>query len=216
MTLPPLTPEQLALLLEVDGEVVPAGEAAELRALGEPLRAVVGGGVDVADDVMLALGLQSAVGGEIDVADDVMLALGLQSAVGGGVEVADDVMLSIGLQSAVGGGVDVVEPVMAAVRPIAVAPAPVAEATMPRWASLGGMGAIFSMAAAALFALQAGTVGVSPPPGLEAGAPEAMLALARVNDAEVEDVSTPENASVSVMQFGEGGPTIIFVQELEG
>jgi hypothetical protein len=43
-----------------------------------------------------------------------------------------------------------------------------------------------------------------------------MLALARVNDAEVEDVSTPENASVSVMQFGEGGPTIIFVQELEG
>lgn len=176
MTLPPLTPEQLALLLEVDGEVVPAGEAAELRALGEPLRAVVGGGVDVADDVMLALGLQSAVGGGVDVADAVM----------------------------------------AKVRPVEIAPAPVVESSMPRWASLGGMGAIFSMAAAALFALQAGTVGVSPPPGLEAGAPEAMLALARVNDAEVEDVSTPENASVSVMQFGEGGPTIIFVQELEG
>ena len=196
MRLSPLNPEQLAVILAVDGEVVPTGEAAELRALGEPLRAALGGGVDVADDVMLALGLQSAVGGGVDVADDVMLALGLQSAVGGGVDVADAVM--------------------AAVKPVGIAPGPVVESAMPRWASLGGMGAILSMAAAALFALQAGTVGMSPPPGLEAGAPEAMLALARVNDAEVEDVSTPENASVSVMQFGEGGPTIIFVQELEG
>ncbi len=216
MRLSPLNPEQLAVILEVDGEVVPTGEAAELRALGEPLRAALGGGVDVADDVMLALGLQSAVGGGVDVADDVMLALGLQSAVGGGVDVADDVMLALGLQSAVGGGVDVADAVMAAVKPVGIAPGPVVESAMPRWASLGGMGAILSMAAAALFALQAGTVGMSPPPGLEAGAPEAMLALARVNDAEVEDVSTPENASVSVMQFGEGGPTIIFVQELEG
>ncbi len=236
MNLSPLSPEQLALLLEVDGELPPGGEARELRALGEELRAALGGGVDVADDVMVSLALQSAVGGGVDVADDVMLSLALQSAVGGGVDVADDVMLSLALQSAVGGGVDVADDVMlslalqsavgggvdvadAVMASVAAQPTRVVlpvESAMPRWASLGGFGAVFAMAAAALFAIQSGAVGMAPPKVLEAEAPAAMMSLASFNDAEVEDITAMDNASVSVMQFSEGGPTIIFVQDMEG
>jgi hypothetical protein len=228
MTHLPLSPDELAFLLEVDGGSAGSPEAVAVRELGDQLRAAAGGGadvaddvmlalglnaavaggVDVADDVMLALGLNAAVAGGVDVADDVMLALGLNSAVAGGVDVADDVMLALGLNEAVGGGVDVAESVMAALRP--------AEQGMPRWASIGGMGALFAMAAAALFSIQAGSVGMAPPIELHAEAPAPMLMLASFNDAEVEDIVALDSASVSVMQFGEGGPTIIFVQDSEG
>jgi hypothetical protein len=230
MTPTSLTPDELALLLEVDGGAPVSAEARALHAIGHAIREATSGGVDVADDVMLSLALQSATSGRVDVADDVMLSLALQSATsggvdvaddvmlslalqsatGGGVDVADDVMLSLALQSATGGGVDVANDVMAEVRPLRTAP------TMPQWASLGGMGALFAMAAAALFFIQASSVGMVPPVELHAEAHLPRLTLASFNDAEVEDISAPDSAAVSVMQFSEGGPTIIFVQESEG
>ena len=192
MTPLPLNAAELALLLEVDGGSPVSPEALGLLAVGESLREAVGAGVDVADDVMFTIGLHSALGGGVDVADDVMFTIGLQSAVGGGVDVADDVMRAV------------------------AAEAPPAESEMPRWASLGGVAAIFAMAAAALFSIQAGSVGLAPPVELVAEAPAPVLTLARFNDAEVEDIVALEGASVSVMQFDEGGPTIIFVQDSEG
>ncbi len=217
----PLTSGELAFLHEVDGTGPASSEALALRALGASLRGAVGGGVDIADDVMLSVSLQSAVSGGVDVADDVMLSLALQGAlglgaVGGGVDVADDVMFTLGLQSAVSGGVDVADQVMAAVvsRPVlVVANAPSA---MPRWASLGGYGAAVAMAAALLFALLGGW-GESPAPvQIVAEAPAPSILLASFNEASVESLDTPDGATVSVMQYEEGGPTIIFVTEAEG
>lgn len=216
MSLPQLTPDELAFLHEVDGNGPASPEALALRELGASLRGSVGGGVDVADDVMLALFLQEAVGGGVDVADDVMLSLALQDAVGGGVDVADDVMFTLGLRGAVSGGVDVADQVMAAVgsRPVLVVGSP--PSAMPRWASLGGYGAAVAMAAALLFALLGGWGESAAPVQIVAEAPAPSILLASFNEASVESLDTPDGATVSVMQYEEGGPTIIFVTEAEG
>ncbi|MSQ01642.1 MAG: hypothetical protein EXR71_07085 [Myxococcales bacterium] len=201
-----LTPDELAFLHEVDGTGPARAEVLALRELGSSLRGAVCGGVDVADDVMLSVSLQDAVGAGVDVADDVMLSLAVLDAVGGGVDVADDVMFTLGLQGAVAGGVDVADAVMATIP----------RSTMPRWASLGGYGAAVAMAAALLFALQGGWGEPSAPVVVLAEAPAPSILLASFNEASVEALDTPDGASVSVMQYEEGGPTIIFVTEAEG
>lgn len=84
-------------------------------------------------------------------------------------------------------------------------------ARMPRWASLWVPLAGFAAAAALLFA-------VMPTPrgggGLvsELGA----FALSARNDAEVEQIEAAEDVVVQVMQFEDGGPTFILVDETPG
>ncbi len=185
------------------------------------LNDAVGGGVDVADDVMLAIALNDAVGGGVDVADDVMLAIALNDAVGGGIDVADDVMLAIALNDAVGGGVDVADDVMAEINPVAeiVQLRPAARTATPvlasRWSAAGGISVVFAMAAAVLFSI-ANTPRAYQPVEIAAEVKPESIQVASFNEAEIEDLNTPDNATVTVMQFDEGGPTIILVSDSEG
>ncbi len=114
--------------------------------------------------------------------------------------------------------VDVADAVLAAVAPAERTAAPaertVARRTasedtpgMPRWASLGGPLLAFAIAAAMLFAILPPT----PRPGGDAS-----VRLAEVNDAQIEEVSAPADVVVQVMQFEEGGPTFILVDDPSG
>ncbi|GDX81943.1 hypothetical protein LBMAG42_37540 [Deltaproteobacteria bacterium] len=224
-----------ALEMRLLGAAIREAQAAELATHAEidvaddvmlavAINAAVAGEIDVADDVMLAVALNAAVAGEIDVADDVMLAVALNAAVAGEIDVADDVMLAVALNAAVAGEIDVADDVMAAIRapaapvvvPIRAAAAPVAPAGggMPRWVSLGGLGAALAMAAAALFALNSPVV--TTPVELHQTVAEPAIVLTAFNEAEVEAIEAPDSTSVSVMQFDEGGPTIIFIADAEG
>lgn len=100
--------------------------------------------------------------------------------------------------------IDVAGAVMAAIEPAAV--------RMPRWASLGGPLLGFAMAAALLFAVLPMSSRLSPQPGNLAGL-QADLRLAAVNDALVEEISAPRDVVVQVMQFEDGGPTFILVDD---
>jgi len=215
----PLNPSELALLLAVDTPGAGAPEVEALRAVGVALRDATSGGVDVADDVMLSLALQGATSGGVDVADDVMLSLALQGATSGGVDVADDVMLSLALQGATSGGVDVADDVMQAIAPAAapvveLRPAVAVESAMPRWASLGGVAAFAALAAAILFTFVVPPSGVAPTVLTAEVAPS--IYVAAVNTAQVEDLSVADGAVVAVMQYEEGGPTVILVEDSEG
>jgi len=196
-----LTPAQLALLEETDGLRLASTEALALRALGVELRDALSGEVDVADDVMLAIALNDMVGGGVDVADDVMLAIALNDAVGGGVDMADEVM-------------DEIEPVgeVVQLRPAARASGP---AITSRWGAAGGIGVVFAMAAAVLFSIT-NTPRAYQPVEIAAEVKPESIQVASFNEAEIEDLNTADNATVTVMQFDEGGPTIILVSDSEG
>ena len=198
----PLTPSELALLLAVDTPGAGTPEVEALRAVGVVLRDATSGGVDVADDVMFTLALQGATSGGVDVADDVMFTLALQGATSGGVDVADDVMQAL---------VPVAAPVVE-LRP-AAAPAR-AESPMPRWVSLGGVAAFAALAAAVLFTFVVPPSGVAPAVLTAEVAPS--IYVAAVNTALVEDLSVADGAVVAVMQYEEGGPTVILVEDSEG
>ncbi|MBM4367627.1 MAG: hypothetical protein FJ102_15555 [Deltaproteobacteria bacterium] len=72
--------------------------------------------------------------------------------------------------------------------------------------------AALAMAAALLLAVFGPWSGKVPQAvTAEVGAP--MIALAQFNQAEVEDLVVADGAVAQVMQFEEGGPTIIFVEE---
>ncbi len=240
MTDRPLDPAELALVLATDGLGPEVPGADELRAVGMQLRVATTAQVDVADDVMLALALNEALAGRIDVADEVMLGVQLADTLATPVELADDIMLAIQLQAALAEvpgqpEIDVANDVMlavelnAALRPstsftgaVDVADAVMAQigeqaVAMPRWASLGVLGggaglAALAMAAALLLAVFGPWSGTAPQ-GVtaEIGAP--MLTLAQFNEAEVEDLVVADGSTAQVMQFEEGGPTIIFVEE---
>ncbi len=210
----PLDPTELALLLATDGLGPEVPGTAALRALGPQLREATVGPADVADDVMLAVALNEALAGRIDVAGEVMLGVSLAEALASPVDVADDVMLAVELNAAlapsnVDRAVDVADAVMAQIGEQA--------ATMPRWASLGVLGggvglAGLAMAAALLLAVFGPWSSDAPQVvTAEIGAP--MLTLAQFNQAEVEDLVVADGATAQVMQFEEGGPTIIFVEE---
>ncbi|MES2640115.1 MAG: hypothetical protein V4850_11550 [Myxococcota bacterium] len=104
--------------------------------------------------------------------------------------------------------IDVAGAVMAAVEPAVV--------RMPRWASLGGPLLGFAIAAALLFAV----LPESPPvmPDAEGQLAEVVraapdLRLATINDAQVEELTAARDVVVQVMQFEEGGPTFILVDD---
>jgi negative regulator of sigma E activity len=104
--------------------------------------------------------------------------------------------------------IDVAGAVMAAVEPVAV--------RMPRWASLGGPLLGFAMAAALLFAVLPESPPVAPDAEgqlaeLVRAAPD--LRLATINDAQVEELTAARDVVVQVMQFEEGGPTFILVDD---
>jgi negative regulator of sigma E activity len=101
--------------------------------------------------------------------------------------------------------IDIAGAVMAALEP--------AKVRMPRWASLGGPLIGFAVAAALLFAVlpQMPAVGPSLTAGIAGSISD--LRLAAVNDAQVEDISAPADVVVQVMQFEDGGPTFILVDE---
>jgi hypothetical protein len=118
------------------------------------------------------------------------------------VDVADAVMTEVAAASA---------PQMVDVVPIAAA------RSFPAWASLGApFAAVAALAAAFLLAVR-----VPAPTDVVAVAPQvdtlaAVEPLALANDAQVEELSTGEGAlTAQVMQFEDGGPTIIFIEEAE-
>jgi hypothetical protein len=118
------------------------------------------------------------------------------------VDVADAVMAEVGVEAA---------PPAAEVVPIGAA------RRFPAWASLGApFAAVAALAAAFLLAVR-----VPGPTDVVAAAPEvetlaAVEPLALANDAQVEELSTGEGTlTAQVMQFEDGGPTIIFIEEAE-
>lgn len=80
-------------------------------------------------------------------------------------------------------------------------------AKWPRWASLAVPLAGFAAAAAMLLAVLPSSL---PTQGLGS---LATFALAAVNDAQIEEIETAPDVTAQVMQFEEGGPTIILVEE---
>lgn len=98
--------------------------------------------------------------------------------------------------------IDVAGAVMAAVEP--------ARHRMPKWASLAGPIVAFAAAAAVLFAVVLPTTAPGP------STLTSSIRLATVNDAQVEEVTAGEDVVVQVMQFEEGGPTFILVDEPSG
>lgn len=192
--------------------------------LAVALNEALAGRIDVADEVMVGVQLADALATPVELADDIMLAIQLKDALAQApgqaeIDVADDVMLAVELNAALrppttqvgvaDRAVDVADAVMAQIGEQAVA--------MPRWASLGVLGggaglAALAMAAALLLAVFGPWSGTAPQ-GVtaEIGAP--MLTLAQFNEAEVEDLVVADGSTAQVMQFEEGGPTIIFVEE---
>jgi hypothetical protein len=93
-----------------------------------------------------------------------------------------------------------------------------ASSRFPMWASIGfPVAAVAALAAAAMIAvLVPGTAPVAPKPAPTSTAALAVSPIAVSNDARVEELSTGEAAvAAQVMQFEDGGPTIIFVEEAE-
>jgi hypothetical protein len=189
--------------------------------------------LDATDDIMLSIGVTEAVSpaAAIDVADDVMLSLGLVEAGLAAavapvapVDVADPgftdrVMTAVSINAAVRpsgaeAAVDLADAVMARIGEHVVSGAPL-PGGIPRWASLGAPVLVFAMAAALLLAVFYPTNSI-PTETLTAEAALPVLHLAQFNEAEVEDVTAADDATVQVMQFEEGAPTIIFVQEADG
>ncbi len=102
-------------------------------------------------------------------------------------------------------GIDVAAEVMAAVAP--------RERSMPRWVALGGPIVALAMAALVLLAV---VPNLAMPPGASSKASIAQFApfvMSAVNDAQVEDLETAHDVVAQVVQFDDGGPTFILVDE---
>lgn len=84
-------------------------------------------------------------------------------------------------------------------------------ARMPRWASLWVPLAGFAVAAALLFAVLP-----TPRSGSALVSDMGAFALSARNDADVEQIEAAEDVVVQVMQFEDGGPTFILVDETPG
>lgn len=102
--------------------------------------------------------------------------------------------------------VDVTGVVMAGVTP--------RERAMPRWLAVGGPIAALAMAAVVLLAV----VPNLTMPGVKVGGASlaqvaAPFIMASVNDAQVEDLETATDVVAQVVQFDDGGPTFILVDE---
>lgn len=101
---------------------------------------------------------------------------------------------------------DVTRGVMAGVTP--------RQRAMPRWLALGGPIAALAMAAIVLLAV----VPNLTMPGVKVGGASlaqvaAPFIMASVNDAQVEDLETAADVVAQVVQFDDGGPTFILVDE---
>lgn len=96
--------------------------------------------------------------------------------------------------------IDVATAVMAAIEP--------ARHRMPLWASLGApVVGVFAAAAAMLFVV----LNLPSSSGVKVTA--SILELGKVNDAQVEEITARNDSVVQVMQFEEGGPTFILVDD---
>lgn len=114
------------------------------------------------------------------------------------VDVTDAVMREIGAAD-VGTRTAEVVPL----RPVApIPPTTQRPRRAPTWLRYAGPAGMLAMAAAALFALLPGPSPESP-----------ALQLATVNDAQVEDIDVPADTVVQVMQFEDGGPTFILIED---
>lgn len=221
----------MALLAEEDAWAPLGGLFAE--ALGPAEVSAVA----VADDVMAALGASDeaawapigaqiaeavrAEAGTVDVWPAVAELVAAEPA--GWAPVSDALRVELVAEAP---AVDVVDAVMAAVSSAAPVPLPAqvgrprrASSRFPLWASIGfPVAAVAALAAAAMLAvLLPGASSVAPKAVVP---PSAVLAavspLAGANDARVEEISTGDAAvAAQVMQFEDGGPTIIFVEEAE-
>lgn len=186
-----------------DGEIAAAGRATVAsRLLRDPKAREA-----IADQAELGSALRDAIraDGEIDVWNAVAAKIGADpDHLDGWESVAADLREAI---SAVP-GVDIAASVMSR-----IAPAPRA---LPRWAALGVPAGMLAMAAAVLLTVMIAVPGAPtmtaqlPRPGL------ADLQLATENDAQVEDILTEVGRVAQVVQFEEGGPTFILIDDPEG
>lgn len=102
--------------------------------------------------------------------------------------------------------IDVAPQVLASVSPAA--------SRLPRWASLGAPLVSFALAALVLLAVVPALTPQVPAPSanlLAQALPAFQLSV--VNDAQVEDLETSKDVVAQVVQFDEGGPTFILVDE---
>ena len=102
--------------------------------------------------------------------------------------------------------VDITRGVMAGITP--------RERAMPRWLAIGGPVAALLMAAVVLLAV----VPSLTMPGVKVGGASlaqvaAPFIMASVNDAQVEDLETATDVVAQVVQFDDGGPTFILIDE---
>jgi len=191
-----------------DGETAPALRAATAGRLLRDAEARAA----LTAQAELGAELRSAVarGGELDVWNEVAAAIGADPHhVEGWEATASE------LRRAVAVPVDVAPAVMAAVDP--------ARRSLPRWASLGAPLGLMAAAAAALLAV----VFTGPVDGARVGGAlvttpavppvvVAELALAAVNDVQVEDIQTTGDMVAQVVQFDDGGPTFIILDDPDG
>lgn len=188
-----------AVRIEIDvADAVMAEVDADDGWLGEALRDATARPVDV------WAGVADAIGAERDAVhgwDEVAAPLRAAFAAIPKVDVADGVMAAITRGEAEVAHGEAVEILRAETR----GGAP----KMPLWASLGGPLLAFAAAAALLFT-------VLPPPGPPRPADGAAVQLATVNDAQVEEISAAQDVVVQVMQFEDGGPTFILVDDPSG
>ena len=88
------------------------------------------------------------------------------------------------------------------------------ERSMPRWASIGAPLLALAMAAMVLLAV---IPNLEMPAGKAGSASLAQVAapfvMSAVNDAQVEDLETASDVVAQVVQFDDGGPTFILVDE---
>lgn len=93
-----------------------------------------------------------------------------------------------------------------------IARLPVPRREMPRWLSLGVPVGVLAAAAAALVLVLVNLPTVAPRLA-DSGMVPAQFLLASVNDAHVEALETAPDVQAQVLQFEDGGPTIIFVDD---
>lgn len=141
-------------------------------------------------------------GGDVDVWNDVAAAIGAAPVeVEGWEQTASQLRASVAARAPI----DVADIVMRHIQP--------AVRRMPLWASLGGVGAL-AAAAAALLAIFVAPSAPSSRLGAELSASSFLLAA--VNDAQVEDIATAGDMVAQVVQFDDGGPTFIILDDPDG
>lgn len=178
-----------------DAVMAVIAEEAAFAWIGDVIRDTTARDVDVWAEVADAIGVERDVVHGWDA-----IAAPLREAYGAAprIDVADAVMAAVADRVGAGGAAEGAEVV-----PLT----PRATPKMPLWASLGAPLLAFAAAAALLFTVILPEGGPISP---------AAVQLATVNDAHVEEISAAQDVVVQVMQFEDGGPTFILVDDPSG